>query len=177
MRPAPVGQTHRPGRVLRRFPHPAPLDATQRPRSRGPARLATAIALLASLALPGVATAIDLGDASILSRQGQRLQVAIPFGSEPGERVAVTRFSVVSVEALGAGGDAPDPRRFTLSKPERRNVVYLRSDRPVELDRLRIVVSVSGPEGEATGAAYDIVIPPPRPGPAPDPRAPRSPRR
>lgn len=129
------------------------------------------------MALPGAAAAIDLGDASVLSRQGQRLQLAIPFGSDPGERVAATRFSVVSVEALGDGGAAPDPRRFTVSRPERRNVVYLRSEQPVDLERLRIVVSVSGLDDEATGAAYDIVVPPARFAAAKDSRSPRSPRR
>lgn len=171
MRPAPMGHAHRPGSIPERIPQHAPL------RPRRPARLLAAIAALAAMALPGAAAAIDLGDASVLSRQGQRLQIAIPFGSDPGERVAATRFSVVSVEAPGAGADAPDPRRFTISRPERRNVVYLRSERPVENDRLRIVVSVSGLDGEGTGAAYDILIPPLRLTPPAKPRAPRSPRR
>lgn len=123
--------------------------------------LPAALLALACLALPCSAAAIDLGDASVLSRQGQRLELAIPFGSDPGERVSVTRFQVVSVEAPGDGAQAPEPDRFTISKPERRNVIYLRSEHPVDLERLRIVVSVSGIEGPGTGAAYDIVIPPP----------------
>ena len=173
MRPAPSGYARRLSRILRRVARQVPPHFPLRSRPPAPGRLAAAIAMLATMALPGGAAAIDLGDASVLSRQGQRLHIAIPFGSEPAERVAVTRFSVVSVEALGTGGDAPDPSRFSFSRPERRNVVYLRSERPVDLDRLRIVVSVSGLDGEGTGAAYDIVIPPPRLTPAAKPRAPR----
>lgn len=137
---------------------------------RAPARWLAALLALAGLTLPVASMAIDLGDASVLSRQGQRLELAIPFGSAPGERVSVTRFEVVSVEAATEGAAAPDPGRFTISRPERRNVVYLRSERPVDLDRLRIVVAVSGLDGPGSAAAYDIVIPPPRFMPAGNPR-------
>ncbi|MFA7505235.1 MAG: hypothetical protein WCZ28_11095 [Burkholderiaceae bacterium] len=139
----------------------------------GARRFAGLAATLLAMSMPGLASAIDLGDASILSRQGQRLHIAIPFGSQPGERVAATRFRVVSVEALDEAGAPPDPDRFTVSRPQRRNVVYLRSERPVDHERLRIVVSVSGLGDEATAAAYDIVIPPARYAPAQDPRSPR----
>lgn len=173
MRPAPHGPARRPSRILRSLARQARLW----PRWFDAGRAAAVIGMLIAMALPGAAAAIDLGDASILSRQGQRLRIAIPFGSEPGERVAVTRFSVVSVEALGIGGEAPDPSRFSFAKPERRNVVYLRSERPVDLERLRIVVSVSGLDGDGTAAAYDIVIPPAHLAPAPHPRGARPARR
>lgn len=135
----------------------------RRPRFLPRLRLAaTGVAvLLAAASLPATADSIDLGNASVLSRQGQRLLVAIPFGSAPGERIAVTRFRVVSVEATGSGGTAPEAARFAIAKPQDRNVVFLRSEQPVDLDRARIVVAVSGPDGENTGTTYDLVIPPP----------------
>jgi len=167
MRPAPA--------------HPCPDNFPRRTRPGSRLRSACTACLVTGLAImmmtPGAAAAVDLGDASILSRQGQRLQLAIPFGSDPGERVSATRFSVVSVEAPGDGAAPPDPRGFTISRPEQRNVVYLRSDRPVDNERLRIVVSVSDPGGEAARIAYDIVIPPARHAPARDPHTPRPPRR
>ncbi len=161
--------------------HPAASGATRRARpahasssrpasrplaARRPPSFRAALLALAGLALPAAATAIDLGDASVLSRQGQRLELAIPFGSAPGERVSATRFKVVSVESPDNGSSVPDPARFTIARPERRNVVYLRSDRPVEQERLRIVVAVTGLDQPDTAAAYDIVIPPPRFAPA-----------
>jgi hypothetical protein len=130
------------------------------------ARRALVAATCALLVAPAAAEPIDLGDASILSRQGQRLRIAIPFGSSPGDRVSATRFQVVSVEATGGEGTAPDPARFTVAKPERRNVVFLRSDRPVSLESVRIVVSVADPDGSPSAAAYDIEIPPARLAPA-----------
>ena len=62
---------------------------------------AAAVAL--ALAAPGLAAAqaatIDLGDPSVMSQRGQRLALALPYGSSPGERVSVSRFEVVSVKA------------------------------------------------------------------------------
>lgn len=172
MRPAQARATPAERGVTRRS-----ASALLRP-ARGAATWRAAILALAGLMLlPGTSMAIDLGDASVLSRQGQRLELAIPFGSDPGERVSVTRFEVVSVEATDGGAAAPDPTRFTISRPERRNVVYLRSERPVDLERLRIVVAVSGIDGPGSAAAYDIVIPPPSFTPAANSRGHRPRRR
>jgi|SRR5690606_21440836 len=171
MRPATAQSMPAARGAPRRVPSHVPLAP------QGLVRALVAILASAGLALPGSAAAIDLGDASVLSRQGQRLELAIPFGSEPAERVSATRFQVVSVEAPGNGAQAPDPGRFTISRPERRNVVYLRSERPVDLGRLRIVVSVSGLDGPGTAAAYDIVVPAPSFGPARAAHTPRPRRR
>lgn len=129
----------------------------KRVRKPAPARLVVLTCLAALAATP--ASAIDLGQASVLSQQGQRLRVAIPFGSAPGERVPVTRFSVVSARALDGDSASPDAARFTLAKPERRNVVFLTSAEPVDAPKLRIVVSVAG--DPPSSAAFDIDVPPP----------------
>jgi hypothetical protein len=117
--------------------------------SRRPPRPTFAVvsaALLALAAIPGAAVAsepmIDLGDPSVLSQRGQRLSIALPYGSAPGERVSVSRFEVVSVEAPD-GWAAPDPSGFSFAKPARRNLVYLRSRETVDAPELALTVRVA----------------------------------
>lgn len=117
------------------------------------------LAALLALAAVGSARAIELGEASVLSQQGQRLKVAVPFGSGPNERVPVLRFAVTSVNTPD-GQPAPAASDFTISKPDRRNVVYLQSGEPVALERLRIELFVAGNEVERI--SYDLKIPPQR---------------
>ena len=86
------------------------------------------IALLAcssTIALTAVA-AVQLGEASVISQQGQRLKIAVPYGSAPGERVPVLRFTIEEL-TVPAGFKAPSPRSFTMSQGENRNVVILQS--------------------------------------------------
>lgn len=132
---------------------------THFPRER---RLITAMgwAIACTVALAaGPARTQELGDASVLSYQGQRLKIAIPYGSTPNQRVAVTRFAVESV-SVPRGFRAPDPRLFTLSKPERRNIVYLQSQEFVDAPSARLVLTVA--DGEVPKVAYDLAIPPMR---------------
>ncbi|MBX7106903.1 MAG: hypothetical protein K1X57_22730, partial [Gemmataceae bacterium] len=118
------------------------------------------VALLAAgLVSATAAQAVELGDASVLSQRGQRLKIAVPFGSAPGENVAVTRFAVASVVSAD-GRPVPAAQGFTISKPERRNVLYLQSREPVDLDRIRVEVSVSNNDVERIG--YDLRVPPAR---------------
>ncbi|MEZ5727805.1 MAG: hypothetical protein R3E48_07340 [Burkholderiaceae bacterium] len=121
-------------------------------------RVAGAIAAMVLAGTCATSQAVDLGQASVQSQQGQRLKVAIPFGSAPGERVPVTRFSVVTVQSLDGAADAPDPRGFTISKPERRNVVFLQSRETVIAPRLRLVVAVS--EDSVQTTTYELRVPP-----------------
>lgn len=112
--------------------------------------------LLAAV-VSGPALAVDLGDASVMSMQGQRLKVAVPYGSAPGEKVPVMRFMVESVEASD-GKSAPKAADFVISQPEFRNVVYLQSLEPVNASHVRLVLSVAEPS--AHRVAYDLAIPP-----------------
>jgi hypothetical protein len=112
--------------------------------------------LLAALAAPAAASAptaqpaLDLGAPSVQSQRGQRLKVAVPFGSAPGEPVSVTRFEVVSVQAP-AGFTAPDAAGFTISKPASRNLVFLQSRESIEAPELILTVRVADqPEGAQT---------------------------
>jgi hypothetical protein len=100
---------------------------------------------------------IDMGDASVLSQQGQRLKVAVPYGSDVGEKFPLLRFEVRSVEAA-AGQSAPVARDFTISKPESRNVIFLQSKEPITASNLKLVLAVAGSPGQLL--AYDLAVPP-----------------
>lgn len=114
--------------------------------------------LISGLLLNGAAAyAVDLGNASVMSMQGQRLKIAVPYGSAPGERVPVMRFAVQSVEALD-GRPAPAASDFVISQPEFRNVVYLQSREPVAASKVKLVLSVGN--DSAKQVAYDLAIPP-----------------
>jgi hypothetical protein len=145
--------------------HPAAVAGIACPR--GGRRVAPAAALLA-LALVAVAPAadasgaappLDLGEPSVLSQRGQRLKLALPYGSAPGERVSASRFEVVSVTAA-EGWRAPDPAGFEIAKPARGNVAYLTSRERVDAPELTVVLRVADqPEGQQ---AWRIAVPPAR---------------
>jgi hypothetical protein len=150
-----------PHRSPRRHSPPLPA-ARRRPHaaSRAAALLALALAAVAPGAFAsGTAPPLDLGEPSVLSQRGQRLKLALPYGSAPGERVSATRFEVVSVSAAD-GWRAPDPAGFEFAKPPRRNFVYLTSREPVDAPELTVVLRVADqPEGEQT---WRIAVPPAR---------------
>lgn len=100
---------------------------------------------------------IDLGDASVLSQRGQRLKIAVPYGSEVGEKFPLLRFEVQSVEAA-EGQSAPRARGFTISKPESRNVIFLQSAETVNASNLKLVLAVAGSPSKLV--TYDIAVPP-----------------
>jgi hypothetical protein len=116
---------------------------------------ATALLSIASLQANAV---VDLGDASVLSQQGQRLKVAVVYGSGPGERVPVTRFTVAEVRADASTTPAPKAELFTISAPEKRNIVYLQSKEIVRTDKVQIVMTAADTPGKRV--VYDLVVPP-----------------
>jgi hypothetical protein len=116
-----------------------------------------AIALLSLASLQAHAV-VDLGDASVLSQQGQRLKVALVYGSSPGERVPVTRFTVAEVRADSSTTPAPKAELFTISAPEKRNIVYLHSKEIVQTDKVQIVVTAADSPGKKV--VYDLIVPP-----------------
>jgi hypothetical protein len=115
-------------------------------------------AALLSLASLQAHSVVDLGDASVLSQQGQRLKVAVVYGSGPGERVPVTRFTVAEVRADGSTTPAPKAELFTISAPEKRNIVYLQSKEIVRTDKVQIVMTAADTPGKKV--VYDLVVPP-----------------
>jgi len=123
------------------------------------ATLLAALAAPAAASAPAALPALDLGAPSVQSQRGQRLKVAVPFGSAPGEPVSATRFEVVSVQAP-AGFTAPDAAGFTISKPASRNLVFLQSRESIEAPELTLTVRVADqPEGAQT---WTIGVPPAR---------------
>jgi hypothetical protein len=122
---------------------------------------ATPFSIFSALVLSAVSfssiAAVDLGDASVLSQQGQRLKVAVVYGSGPSERVPVTRFTVAEVRADGSAA-APKAEFFTISAPEKRNVVYLQSKEIVSTDKIQIVMTAADSPGKKV--VYDLIVPP-----------------
>jgi hypothetical protein len=104
------------------------------------------------------APALDLGEPSVLSQQGQRLKVALPYGSAPGERVSPTRFEVVSVQ-VPAGFTAPAVEGFTLSSPGQRNLVFLQSRERVDAPEVVLTVRLADRPDDAP-QAWRIRVPP-----------------
>lgn len=116
---------------------------------------AAALLSLASLQANAV---VDLGDASVLSQQGQRLKVAVVYGSSPGERVPVTRFAVAEVSADSSTTPAPKAELFSISAPEKRNIIYLQSREVVRTDKVQIVLTAADTPGKKV--VYDLIVPP-----------------
>ena len=118
-----------------------------------------ALALGAPALVVAEPAAIDLGDPSVTSQRGQRLAIALPYGSAPGERISVSRFEVVSVKAPD-GWAAPDPAGFSFAKPPRRNLVYLRSREVVDAPELTVTVRVA--EQPDALQTFTVMVPPAR---------------
>ncbi len=112
---------------------------------------------LAVFGLQGAAHAVDLGNASVMSMQGQRLKIAVPYGSKPGEKVPVLRFSIDSIETNGAQQKSL-ANDFVISQPEFRNVIYLQSRDPVNASQVKLVLNVA--DSPATQVAYNLLVPP-----------------
>ncbi|MGB7184341.1 MAG: hypothetical protein WBD34_03670 [Burkholderiaceae bacterium] len=113
-------------------------------------------ALLAAsmLTLAGTASAVEWGVAGVLSQQGQRLKVAIPFGSAT--NLSVVQFRVVR-SAAPVGSFSPDPNEFTISKAPGDNFVILQSSELVYANQLDLVVQVMSSPDKAV--RYDLRIP------------------
>ena len=115
------------------------------------------VAAMAVFGLNGAANSVDLGDASVMSMQGQRLKIAVPYGSKVGEKVPVLRFSIESVEGNGTRENI-QTNNFVISQPEFRNVIYLQSRDPVTASNVKLVLNVA--DNPVQQVAYDLAIPP-----------------
>jgi hypothetical protein len=113
-------------------------------------------AILSLLSVNAIA-AVDLGDASVLSQQGQRLKVAVVYGSGPSERVPVTRFSVAEVRSNDSSA-APKAELFTISAPEKRNIIYLQSREIIRTDKIQLVMTSA--DSPSKKVIYDLIVPP-----------------
>lgn len=103
-----------------------------------------------------LAERIDLGQPSVLSQRGQRLKVAVPYGSAPGAQVSPVRIWVAAVD-VPPGEIKPEARAFTVQRPERRNLVIVQSREPVTASRLTLTLKVAGQDDAST---FDLAVPP-----------------
>jgi hypothetical protein len=100
---------------------------------------------------------VQLGDPSVVSQRGQRLKIAVPYGSNPGERVPVLRFTIEDVK-VPEGYRAPAARGFTMMQGESRNIVTLLSREIVDAPSMSMVVKVANQSGEDV-RSYVVNIP------------------
>jgi hypothetical protein len=121
------------------------------------------IATIVGLAAMNASAVVDLGDASVLSQQGQRLKVAVVYGSGPSERVPVTRFSIADVRVEGSTVP-PKPEQFTISAPAKRNIVYLQSKEIVTADKVQLVMTAADTPDKKV--VYDLIVPPAKSAPS-----------
>ena len=118
--------------------------------------MATTLAL-AAMPASGAEGDVDLGEPSVLSQRGQRLKLAIPYGSAPGERVSAVGIEIVSIEAAN-GARVPDLMRFTTATPERRKLVFMTSAERVDATALTINYRFTGqPDSLQT---WYVMVPP-----------------
>lgn len=118
------------------------LNHVQPVSKRGRSRLSSGLLTASMLALTAMPAAgaqgdIKLGEPSVLSQRGQRLKLAVPYGSATGERISSLGIEIVSIEAPD-GERAPDLTRFTTATPEQRNLVFITSAERVDAAALTI---------------------------------------
>jgi hypothetical protein len=101
--------------------------------------------------------AVDLGNASVMSQQGQKLKVAVAYGGELGEKVSAVRFVVDEVN-VPAGFSAPPANSLTVLKPANRNVVYVQSTERFDAPNLQLVMRVAG-TGGSEPTRFNLVVP------------------
>jgi hypothetical protein len=116
----------------------------------------TAALLSASFSTPASAE-VAMGDLSVQSQRGQRLKVALPYGSGPAERVPLMRFTVEDVK-VPDGFVAPSPRSFMMMQGENRNVVTMLSREPFDAPSVTMVIKVANQPNNAT-RSFTVAVP------------------
>ena len=124
------------------------------PRLSASSRLLSLLVPASILLAPVSANAIEWGTAGVLSQQGQRLKVAVPFAAS--ERISVVQFMVISSSAT-AGSNSPDPAEFTISKSPDTGMVFFQSSEPIYTSAIDLVIQVASDPGSAV--RYQLRIP------------------
>lgn len=135
------------------------MQLTKGPRATGQTMKNIVTAAVAAMAMGAAASAaaVEWGTAGVLSQQGQRLKVAVPYSGPVGEDLSVVQFTVVS--SLGpAGSFSPEPANFTISKAPQTNMVILQSAETVNTDSINLVMRVASKPDSAV--RYELKIPP-----------------
>lgn len=106
----------------------------------------TALGLSAtSLPASAVESPVNFGEPIVLSQQGQRLKVLLPFDTAPNDRATAVAFLVEGAEAP-EGYTPPTPARFTVMRPDDSPYVIFHSTEDVNSPTLSLTVSVMGDE-------------------------------
>jgi hypothetical protein len=120
---------------------------------------AARVALISTLVFGASVTQaeVQLGDPSVVSQRGQRLKIAVPYGSSPGERIPVLRFTIEDVK-VPEGYKAPAARGFTMLQGESRNIVTLLSREIVDAPSMSMIIKVANQSGD-NSRSYVVNIP------------------
>jgi hypothetical protein len=113
------------------------------------------LALTTATAQVAAQQAVKLGDAGVLSKQGQPLKVSVPY-SGSSDRVPLLRFTVEDVQ-VPAGFKAPSPRGFTMMQGENNSQITVLSREKVDAPNVTMVVKVAGTPGEVR--TYNLALP------------------
>ena len=108
------------------------------------------------MGLATTASAVEWGVAGVLSQQGQRLKVAVPFETAQGLDLSVVQFRVVR-SAAPAGSFSPEPSMFTISKAPGSGMVILQYEELVYANQVDLVLQVVDRPEKAV--RYDLRIP------------------
>ncbi len=113
-----------------------------------------AFGLIMSVTATAWGQAVKLGEAGVLSQQGQPLKVNLPY-SGSAERVPLLRFTVEDVQ-VPEGFKAPSPRGFTMMQGENNNQITVLSRETVDAPNITMVVKVAGTTETRT---YNLAVP------------------
>ncbi|MDO5055772.1 MAG: hypothetical protein Q4E06_00395 [Lautropia sp.] len=107
--------------------------------------IVTAVGLGASLSASAVEYPVTFGEPIVLSQQGQRLKVLLPFQSAPNDRATAAAFLVEEAD-VPATHKAPVARDFTVMRPDSSPYVIFHSKQDVHAPSIVLTVSVAGDE-------------------------------
>ncbi|MDO5101812.1 MAG: hypothetical protein Q4D91_02745 [Lautropia sp.] len=106
-----------------------------------------ALAALGLGALGQPASAVEspltFGEPIVMSAQGQRLKVLLPFETEMGDRATAVAFMVEKAE-VPDGYTAPRAERFTVMRPDSTPYVIFHSADTLYAPSIMLTVSVAG---------------------------------
>ncbi len=100
---------------------------------------------------------VQLGNASVLSQQGQRLKMAVAYDVKAGERAPLLRFTVDEVQ-VPEGYRKVSARGFTMTQGENSKVIFLQSAEIFDAPEVTVALRVANqPDGFRV---YRVAVPP-----------------
>ncbi|MDO4904224.1 MAG: hypothetical protein Q4A16_01500 [Lautropia sp.] len=126
-------------------------------RRRQASLAALSAVALSAISLPTAAVehALQFGEPIVLSQQGQRLKVLLPFETAPHDRATAVAFMVEKAE-VPDGFRAPTPSAFTIMRPDETPYVILHSAEQLDAPNAMLTVSVAGDPSSPYQLRVDI---------------------